>query len=63
MKDSPTANSTRQAGFDLILKEVQRNALVVEQVEAVSREIENIRLLSQAISDVSTQRVITFVTA
>ena len=31
MKDSPAANSTRQAGFDLILKEVQRNALVVEQ--------------------------------
>jgi hypothetical protein len=63
MTDSPATNSIRQADFELILKEVQRNSVVVEQVEAVSREVENIRLLSQAISDVGTQRVGTFVTA
>jgi len=56
------AETPQATSFELVFAQARQNAAVVQEVERVSREIENIRLLSEAIAEINAPHVTTFMT-
>jgi hypothetical protein len=52
-----------EPNFEIIFTHVQRMSSVVAEVQEISRQAENIRMIVQAVNEVDAPRLVTFVTA
>lgn len=63
MTDTETTREVTQNSFELVFSHVQRASDVVQEVRSISEQSENIRLISQAVSEMEPSQYVSYVSA